>query len=252
MRRQTELLFATVLREHRDVRELLACDFTFVDRRLAAHLGLPPVHGDGFERRTLPDDQRARGGVLGHGSVLTITSNPTRTSPVKRGKWILENLLAAPPPPPPPGNDTLAGEKTIDSAATLRAQLAQHRADAKCAGCHVRMDGLGFALESFDPVGRPRARDAGGAIDDRGELPGGRVVAGLDGLVAEIAADPAFVRALLRKLFVHAVGRDADAVDRLQLDARADALRQKGKVTLAALVREVVASPPFRRRSEGR
>jgi cytochrome c553 len=249
LRRQTELLFAAVLREDRDVRDLLACDFVHVDQRLAAHLGLPPVAGDGFERRALPTDQRPYGGVLAHASVLALTSNPTRTSPVKRGKWILENLLGAPPPPPPPGNDTLAGEKTIDSAATLRAQLAQHRADAKCAGCHVRMDGLGFALEGFDPIGRPRTADAGGAIDARGELPGGRIVDGLTGLAAEIAGDPAFVRALLRKLFVYAVGRDADAVDRLHLDARADALLQTGKVTLRALVHEVVASPPFRRRS---
>ena len=252
LRRQTELLFATVLREDRDVRELLACDFVHVDRRLAAHLGLPPVAGDGFERRPLAADQRAYGGVLGHGSVLVLTSNPTRTSPVKRGKWILENLLAAPPPPPPPGNDTLAGERAIDSAATLRAQLTQHRADPKCAGCHVRMDGLGFALEGFDPVGRPRAADAGGAIDARGELPGGRVVDGLTAIAAEVAGDPAFVRALLRKLFVYAVGRDADAIDRLHLDARADALRQAGSVTLRALVHEVVASPPFRRRAAGR
>ena len=252
LRRQTELLFATVLREDRDVRELLACDFVHVDRRLAEHLGLPPVAGDGFERRALAADQRAHGGVLGHASVLALTSNPTRTSPVKRGKWILENLLGAPPPPPPPGNDTLAGEKAIDSAATLRAQLAQHRADPKCAGCHVRMDGLGFALEGFDAVGRPRAADAGGPIDARGELPGSRIVDGLPALAAEVAGDPAFVRALLRKLFVYAVGRDADAIDRLQLDARADALRATGAVTLRALVHEVVASPPFRRRAAGR
>jgi cytochrome c553 len=252
LRRQTELLFTDVLREERDVRDLLACDFVHVDQRLAEHLGLPPVAGEGFERRPLAADQRAHGGVLAHASVLALTSNPTRTSPVKRGKWILENLLGAPPPPPPPGSDTLAGEKAIDSAATLRAQLAQHRADAKCAGCHVRMDGLGFALEGFDPVGRPRTTDAGGAIDARGELPGGRIVDGLPGLAAEVAADPAFVRALLRKLFVYAVGRDADAVDRLHLDARADALRRAGKVTLRALVHEVVASPPFRRRSSAR
>ncbi|MBL8754828.1 MAG: DUF1592 domain-containing protein [Planctomycetes bacterium] len=249
MRRQTELLFLTVLREGRDVRDLLACDFTFVDARLATFHGLPAKHGDGFERRPLAADDRASGGVLGQASVLLLTSNPTRTSPVKRGKWILDNLLGAAPPAPPPGNDTLAGEAKIDSTASFREQLAQHRAKRECAGCHVRMDALGFALENFDAVGRFRTADRGGAIDTRGELPDGRIVQGLAPLAGAIADDPAFVRTLLTRLFVYAVGRDATPIDRLHLDARADALRNTGKVTLRDLVREVVLSPPFRRRS---
>ena len=248
MRRQTELLFLTVLREGRDVHELLACDFQFVDARLAAFLGLPAVTVPDFERRPLAPAERPHGGLLGQSGILLLTSNPTRTSPVKRGKWVLENLLDAAPPAPPPGNDTLAAERTIDSAASFREQLAQHRADAKCAGCHVRMDALGFALEHFDAVGRFRTEDRGGAIDARGALPSGTVVDGLPDLAAAIANDPAFVRTVLRKLFVYGVGRAANQVDRLQLDARADALRQRGKVTLHDLVLEVVASPPFRRR----
>ncbi|MBK8099645.1 MAG: DUF1592 domain-containing protein [Planctomycetes bacterium] len=251
-RRQTELLFLTVLRENRDVRELLDADFTHVDARLAEFYGLPAPPGDGFERVALASDQRLRGGVLGHGSVLAVTSNPTRTSPVKRGKWILDNLLGQAPPAPPPGNDTLAGEAQIDSAKTFREQLAQHRAKPECAGCHVRMDTLGFALENFDAVGRYRVADAGGVIDASGALPDGRQIRGLAELQAVLRDDPAFVRTLLRKLFVYGVGRDVAPIDRLVLDQRADELLANGKVTLPDLLLVVVHSEPFLRRSVGR
>jgi mono/diheme cytochrome c family protein len=245
LRRQTELLFLTVLREGRDVRELLDSGFLHVDARLAAFYGLPAPTEPGFARVTLPPELRQRGGLLGH----AITSNPTRTSPVKRGKWILENLLGAAPPPPPPGNDSLAGEAAVDSTATLRQQLLQHRERKTCAVCHRRMDALGFALENFDAIGRFRERDGAGVIDSTGELPDGRVVHGLGDLQSLLAADPAFVRTALRKLFVYAVGRDVAPVDRLHLDARADALAASGKVTLRDLLLAVVTSPPFRRRS---
>lgn len=250
MRRETELLFASVVREGRDVRELLDCDFTFVDARLAAHYGLPMPEAstaDGFVRVTLTGEQRARGGLLGHGSVHTLTSHPTRTSPVKRGKWILENVLGAPPPAPEPGSDSFANEAAIDSAASLREQLEVHRASSRCAGCHVRMDALGFALENYDPIGRLRTQDAGGAIDARGSLPDGRQLDGLAGLKSVLRDDPAFVRNVLRKLFVYAVGRAPDRVDLLHLDAAADRAIALGKVTVHDLVHVVVQSPPFTR-----
>jgi hypothetical protein len=251
MRSESELLFRCVLREGRDVRQLIDCDFTFVNARLAAFYGIPGDFGADPVRVALPAAMRQRGGLLGHASVLAVTSNPTRTSPVKRGKWILENLLGQAPPPPPPGNSNLPDEQVIDSAATLRRQLAQHRAREACASCHRRMDPLGLTLEHFDAIGRFRAGDAGGAIDASGELPDGRRIDGLAGLKAVLLQDPAFVRTLLRKLFVYGVGRDASALDRLRLDLVADELSCRGEVTIADLVMAVVQSDAFRQRRVG-
>jgi hypothetical protein len=249
LRRETELLFLAVLREDRDVRDLLDCDFTHVDARLAAFYGLPLLAGTkGFVRVVLPAAQRERGGVLGHASVLAVTSNPTRTSPVKRGKWVLENLLGQAPPPPPPGNDSLADEDAIDSSRSFREQLAQHRERRACAVCHVRMDALGFALERYDAIGRHRERDAGGVIDCSGELPDGRRLDGLADLKRVLRQDPAFVRTLLHKLFVYAVGREAAPLDRLRLELGVEALLRQGKVTLRDLVRSVVQDDAFRLR----
>lgn len=245
MRRQTELLFAAVFREGRDVRELLDCDFVHVDARLAALYGLPAPTADGFVRVELDASQRHRGGLLGHAAIHVLTSNPTRTSPVKRGKWILENILGAPPPAPEPGSDSFENEAQIDSASSLRVQLEQHRESSRCAGCHVRMDALGFALERFDPIGRERGSDAGGSIDDRGALPDGREIAGVAGLKQVLRDDPAFVRTALRKLFTYAVGRPPAEVDLLHLDAAADRLREAKTVTIRDLVHVVVQSPPF-------
>lgn len=250
LRRETELLFLAVLRDERDVRDLLDCEFTHVDARLAAFYGLErPTGADGFVRVALPAAQRDRGGVLGQGSVLAVTSNPTRTSPVKRGRWVLENLLGQPPPPPPPGNDTLKNEAAVDSTKTFREQLAQHRERRECAVCHVRMDALGFALEHYDAIGRFRARDAGGPVDSSGELPDGRRLDGIGDLKRVLREDPAFVRTLTRKLFVYAVGRDARPQDRLRLDLRVDELLLQGRVTLKDLVRVVVQDDAFSRRA---
>ncbi len=249
LRRETELLFFTVLREERDVRDLLDCDFTHVDVRLAQFYGVDlPVGVEGFARVPLPAALRERGGVLGHGGVLAVTSNPTRTSPVKRGKWILENLLGQPPPPPPPGNDSFANEAAIDSSKTFREQLAQHRQRTTCAVCHVRMDTLGFALERYDAIGRHRERDAGGVIDCSGELPGGVRIEGLADLKRVLKADPAFVQTLTRKLFVYASGRDLRPIDRLRLDLRVEELVGRGRVTLRDLVLLVVQDDAFQRR----
>jgi hypothetical protein len=237
LRRETESLFLAVLRERRDVRDLIDCDFTFVDARLAAFYGLPaPADPLAFERVTLPPEQRERGGVLGHGSVHAITSNPTRTSPVKRGKWILENLLGQPPPPPPPGNDSLANEAAVASTSSFREQMVAHRAQTACAGCHLRMDALGFALERYDAIGRFRTEDSGGVIDCSGALPDGTTLDGLAALKRAIAGDPAFVDTLAGKLFVHAVGRELRPADRLRLDQGTARLLIAGHVTLRDLI----------------
>lgn len=246
MRRETELLFWAVLREGRDVRALLDCDFTFVDARLARFYGLPePAAEAGFVRLVLPPEQRERGGVLGHASMHVVTSNPTRTSPVKRGKWILQNLLGQAPPPPPPGNDSFANEAAIDSSKSFREQLAQHRSKKSCAVCHVRMDTLGFALEHYDAIGRYHERDTAGPIDASGELPDGRVLDGLPGLKAVLRDDPAFVRTVARKLFVYALGREPRPSDRLRLDLAVDDLLRHGAVTLRDLLRTIVADVAF-------
>jgi hypothetical protein len=247
MRRETELLFAAVMREGLDVQTLLLADFTHVDAALARHYGLPH-EGDPmvFQRVVLPPELASRGGILGHASVHAVTSNPTRTSPVKRGKWILENLLGQAPPPPPPGNDSFADEATIDSTADLRQQMAQHREKSSCAVCHVRMDALGLALEHYDAIGRFRASDAGGAIDASGELPDGRRLDGLADLRAVIAADPAFVHTFAQKLFVYAVGREAAPADVLRLEASVVELTRDGRVTVADLVQAIVATAAFR------
>ena len=252
MRRESELLFWSVLKDGRDVRVLLDSDYTFVNQRLAQFYGLPH-EGDpeAFERTVLVGDQLVRGGLLGHASMHAITSNPTRTSPVKRGKWLLENLLGQAPPPPPPGNDSFADEAAIDDSATLRQQMAQHRERSACAVCHVRMDALGLAMERFDGIGRFRDRDAAGAIDASGELPDGRKLDGLASLKRVLAADPAFVRTVLHKLFVYAIGRDLRPVDRLRVDLAVRQLLAAGPVTLRDLILAVVRDPAFAQRATG-
>ncbi|CAN0487234.1 unnamed protein product, partial [Discosporangium mesarthrocarpum] len=239
--RETELLFDAVLREQRDVRELLDCDFTHVDARLARFYGLEREGPPGeFVRVNLDEQHRRRGGLLGHGSVHMVTSNPTRTSPVKRGKWILDNLLGQAPPPPEPGSDSFANEEGIDSSKSLREQMAQHRESSKCAVCHVRMDAFGLALERFDAIGRFRETDAAGEIDASGQLPNGTKLDGVADLKRALVEDPAFVRTVAHKLFVYAVGRDLQPADRLRIDLAVRQLVQRGKVTMKQLILLIV------------
>ncbi len=250
--RESELLFLAIQREDRDVRDLLDCDFTHVNARLATFYGL--AHDgdpDVFVRTELVGRDRLRGGLLGHGSMHVITSNPTRTSPVKRGKWLLENLLGQAPPPPPPGNDSFADEDAIDDSATLRKQMAQHRGRSKCAVCHVRMDALGLAMERFDAIGRYRERDSAGVIDASGELPDGRKIDGLVGLKKVLVGDPSFVRTMAHKLFVYAVGREMRPVDRLRIDLQVRRLVRRGKVTVRDLILVIVRDPAFGQRING-
>lgn len=242
MRRESELLFESVLREQRDVRQLLDADYTFLNERLAAHYGIDGVVGTHFRRVRLAVDERR--GLLGHASVLTVTSNPTRTSPVKRGKWIMENLLDDPPPPPPPGSDSFNAEQ-VGHLPTVREMLAVHRADPKCAVCHRRMDAFGLTLEHFDAVGRWRDDEAGAPIDAAVSL-GETSLEGVDGLVRYLHDGDRFVRGLTRRLFVYAVGRAVAPADEPVLEALLRGL--PAAPTLADLILAIVQLDAFRRR----
>ena len=212
--RETELFLESQIREDRGVVDLLDADYTFVNERLARHYGIPNVYGSRFRRVDLPDGQRR--GLLGHGSILTVTSLATRTSPVVRGKWVLENLLGAPPPPPPPDVPDLPERAGDGPPASLRARLEAHRANPVCSNCHARMDPLGFALENFDAVGRWRAADAAGApIDPSGVLPDGTAFAGfadLRDILRERREE--FVTTVVEKLLTYALGRGVEHYDR--------------------------------------
>ena len=239
MRAETEHFFDHVVRTDRSVIDFLTGEYAFVNERLARHYGLSGVRGPEMRRVSLAGTGRA--GVLTHASILTVTSGPTRTSPVKRGKWLLENVLGAPPPPPPPGVDGLK-EK---GGATLRERLERHRASPACASCHARMDPLGFALENFDGVGAWRDRDGDTAVDPSGKLPDGRSFRGPAGLRALLAARPAdFVRCLTGKLLTYGLGRslrpaDAEAIDRAVRHAARNDYR------FSSLVIALVRSDPF-------
>ncbi len=214
-RRETELFVDSVLREDRSVLELLTADYTFVNERLALHYGLAGVRGSHFRRVTL--DGTARRGLLGHGSVLTVTSRPNRTSPVLRGKWILENILGAPPPAPPPNVPPLPGDEGAgaDAPQTMRERMAAHRANPACAGCHAMIDPPGFALENFDAVGRWREVDESfRPLDASGRLPDGAEFADLAEFRALLLARPArFVTTVVEKLLTYALGRGLEAYD---------------------------------------
>jgi len=245
---ETQLLFDAVLREERPLHELIDPDFTFLNAQLASHYGIDGVRGELFERVRLDDEQRSvRGGILQHASVLTVTSNPTRTSPVKRGKWVLEVLLGAPPLAPQPGVDTLDESPQASGAASLRERLARHREDAACAVCHDRMDPLGFALEHYDPVGRWREDDGAFAIDASGEFDDGERFDGAAALEARVARSPAFVRGAFEKLTIYALGRGLRGADEPALERALEALG--AAPTLVELIHAVVELDAFRRRA---
>jgi cytochrome c551/c552 len=209
--RETEMLFESVVREDRPVLDLLDADYTFVNERLAKHYGIPGVYGPDFRRVPVPSD--ARRGLLGQGSLLLVTSNANRTSPVIRGKWILENLLGAPPPTPPPDVPNLE-EKPTATARSVRERIEQHRANPTCAGCHKIMDPIGLSLENFDAIGRWRAVDEGVKIDASGQLVDGTSIAGpADLRKAMLARGDVFVAAMTEKLMMYGVGRETHYYD---------------------------------------
>jgi hypothetical protein len=242
-RRETELLFASVLRENRSVLDFLRADYTFVNERLAKHYGIPGIYGSQFRR--VPVKDPARLGILGHGSILTVTSHADRTSPVVRGKWVLENLLGAPPPPAPPDIPALPENGEAEVPKTLRARLELHRANPACAGCHAVMDPIGFALDNFDAVGTWRTEDAGQPINAHGTLVDGTVVDGVVSLRNSLLGSPeVFLSTVTEKLMIYALGRggvpaDMPAVRTILRDTAA------GDYKLRALILGIIDSAPF-------
>jgi hypothetical protein len=243
-RRETELFFESVLREDRSALELLKTDYTFLNERLAKHYDIPHVFGSRFRRVALkPENQR--GGLLRHGSILSVTSYATRTSPVIRGHWVLENFLGTPPAPPPPDVPTLEDNK-VEAGLPMRERLAKHRENAACASCHDRMDPVGFALENFDAIGRWREFELGARIDTSGGLPDGAAFDGVAELEQGLLNRPElFVGTLTEKLMTFALGRgvesfDAPAVRQIVAEARADDFR------LSSIVLGITKSIPFR------
>ena len=247
MRRETELFFAHVLNENRSVLELLDARYTFLNESLAKHYGLQGVYGPQFRKVPLTGAQR--GGLLGHGSILTVTSYPNRTSVVIRGKWILENLFGMPPPPPPPDVPELEEAGESGKRHTLRERMALHSQSPACASCHVRMDPIGFALENYDAVGRWRTEDGGQPIDASGELPGGIAFDGPAELKRAFAADfrETFVTTVVEKLLTYALGRGLEYYDKPVVRSIVREAEPRG-YRLADLIVGIVESMPFRMR----
>ncbi len=248
--RETELFLAAIVREDRSVLELLDADYTFVNQRLAAHYGIRGVQGLHFRKVAVRDG--VRGGLLGQGSVLTVTSYPNRTSVVLRGKWVLENLLGTPPPPPPPDVPDLPAKGKDGRKLGMREAMEKHRTNQICASCHARMDPIGFALENFDGAGEWRGEDAGAPIDASGKLPGGREFAGPSGLkklLAEAHRDE-FVATVASKLLTYALGRGLEAKD--QPEVRKIARKAAAEsYRMSAFVEAVVESTSFQMRRAG-
>ena len=247
MIKETELFMSEIVRVDRNVLDIIDADFTYLDKPLASLYGVSGVESPRageFVRVTLPKGDR--GGVLTQASILTATSNPDRTSPVKRGKWILEQILGTPPPPAPADVPSLEGQKQLTGS--LRQRLEQHRENPSCASCHNRMDPLGFAFEKFDAIGRYRSTDEGKAIDPAGKLPDGRSFSGAAQLKGVLKANPEkFVHNLSAKLLTYGLGRglefyDEPAIDKMVLAA------EKGQNRFSTLVLGVVMSDPFRLR----
>ena len=246
-RTETEMFVESVIREDRSALDLLRADYTFVNERLARHYGIPNVKGNRFRRVALPPESH-RGGLLGQGSILTVTSYPDRTSPVVRGKWILENLLGTPPPPPLPNVPPLKPPSFSGKVLSMRERIAAHRNSPVCASCHSMMDPLGLALEHFDGVGKWRdLDDSGAAIDASGALPDGTRFDGADGLRNALLTSDRFIATLTEKMLTYALGRgleyyDMPAVRAIARDASRDEYR------FASLIRAIVESAPFQMR----
>ena len=247
MRRETELFFGSQLRDDRSVSELLSANYTFLNERLAKHYGIPGIYGSHFRRVTLDDPNR--GGLLGQASILTVTSYATRTSPVKRGKWLLENILGTPPPPPPANVPDLPEAGELVQATTVRARMEQHRKDPACASCHVRMDPLGFALENFDAIGKWRVTDAAGLrVDSHGMLPDGTVLAGPAGLRDVLAGkEEEFTMTVIQKLLTYALGRGIEYYDQPAIREIAREA-EPNDYSWSSIILGIVKSTPFQMR----
>lgn len=246
MRTETEMFFESIVQEDRSILEFIDAPYTFLNERLAKHYGLQGVSGESFRRVQLADNRR--GGLLTQASILTVTSNPTRTSPVKRGKWILEQILGTPPPPPPPNVPDLPDNKGGPLSGTLRQRMEQHRKDPNCASCHTRMDALGFGFENYDAVGAWRTQDGDAQIDPSGVLPDGKRFQGPAELKSVLKTQKSlFVRNMADKLLTYALGRGTESYDRCVIDTVASAV-VKQNYRFSSLVTEIVTSDPFRQR----
>jgi hypothetical protein len=250
---ETKLFFGEIVREDRRILDILDADFTYVNGPLAKHYGIP-FGAKGGGRRNWEEFVRVelkgtnRGGVLTQASLLTVTSNPGRTSPVKRGRYVLEQLLGTPPPPPPPNVPELEKDGKAVNAGTLRQQMEAHRKNPACANCHAKMDGLGFGLENFDAIGGYRTKDGSSPIDASGELPGNVKFNGPAELKAVLLSKKdLFARCLTEKMMTYALGRGLEFYDRRAVDAVVAGVA-KNDYKFSALVTEIVRSDPFRMR----
>jgi hypothetical protein len=245
MRRETELFFQSIVREDRSILEFIDAKYTFLNERLARHYNVRGVTGPEFRRVALTGPQRS--GVITHASVLTVSSYATRTSPVLRGKWILENILNTPPPDPPPGVPPLEQAKG-GAPASVREQLEDHRKNPTCAACHRRMDPLGFGLENYNAVGAWRTEDGKFPVDSAGTLPDGRTFRSPEELKRILRADREyFARALASKLMTYALGRGLERSDRQTVRVIADRVAA-ANYRFSSLVLEIVNSPQFQMR----
>jgi hypothetical protein len=251
MLRESVLFFNHLIRENRPVSDLIHADYTFLNAELARHYGIPGVAGNQFQRVALTDPNR--GGVIGQASILTVTSVPLRTSPVKRGKWILDNLLGTPPPPPPPDAGELPADDRSSEGLSFRQQLELHRQRPSCAGCHERIDPLGFGLENFDAIGRWRDKDANGKpVDSLATLPGDisfSTPAELKQLLAQ--SDDLFLRNFCRKMLGYALGRPLEYYDEPVITDLVKTLRAND-LRIRPLIHAIAASKPFQHRSAAR
>jgi hypothetical protein len=247
-RKETELFFESIMREDRSILDLLRANYTFVNERLAKHYGIPNIYGSRFRRITFPEDS-VRGGLLRQGSVLTVTSYATRTSPVIRGKWILDNVLGVPPPPPPPNVPALKEQTgTTGKGLSIRERIAEHRKNPACSGCHQLMDPVGFALENYDAVGRWRTIDDGKPIDVSGSLPDGSKFDGATGLQQALLSRPEnFATTFTDKLLTYALGRGVEPYD---APAVRKVVREAGKndFRFSSFILGIVNSTPFQMR----
>ncbi len=249
MRRETELFLESIILEDRPVTELLTADYTFVNERLARHYGIENIRGSHYRRVSLQDT--GRHGLLGHSSILTITSAPNRTSPVIRGAWIMENLLGTPPPPPPPGVETNLEPEPGIAVTTLRDRLERHRADPSCSACHAMMDPIGFALENFDPVGQFRKESNGYALDTSATFWDGTDFEGPDGLFSIISSrTDLFVENFAEKLMTYALGRKVEYYDMPQV-REVIGNAEKDDFRFSALISEIALSSAFTTRTKG-
>lgn len=252
METESQMFFAAIMREDRSVLELIDAEFTFANERLARHYGIPEVdmprfQGDEFQRLSLGSSHR--GGVITQASVLTLTSNPNRTSPVKRGKWIMENILGTPPAAPPPGVSEFTDDDQSAASGSLRARMELHRKNPRCAVCHEQMDSLGFALENFDAIGRWRTHEGEFPIDPSGVLPDGTTIAGpgqLKTILSEHRRER-FVACFLEKMLGYALGRELQYFDQCAVDQLTSTLSQDD-YRFSSLVTQIVESEPFRKR----